>query len=108
MGIFWPGTFSLAALELPTAGTAMYAFMALAGDVGCSAGPTLVGLVANANQNNLQIGLLMALKELCKIIYFVCWLFLQYNNTGTSCNVANLACSTECVVLGSAKSYIFC
>lgn len=33
MGIFWPGTFSLAALKLPTAGTAMYAFMALAGDV---------------------------------------------------------------------------
>lgn len=61
VGIFWPGTFSLAALKLPTAGTAMYAFMALAGDVGCSAGPTLVGFVANANQNNLQTGLLMAL-----------------------------------------------
>ena len=61
VGIFWPGTFSLAALKLPTAGTAMYAFMALAGDVGCSAGPTLVGFVANANQNNLQLGLLMAL-----------------------------------------------
>ena len=61
VGIFWPGTFSLAALKLPTAGTAMYAFMALAGDVGCSAGPTLVGFAANANQNNLQTGLLMAL-----------------------------------------------
>ena len=61
VGIFWPGTFSLAALKLPTAGTAMYAFMALAGDVGCSAGPTLVGLVANANQNNLQMGLSTAL-----------------------------------------------
>lgn len=61
VGIFWPGIFSLAALKLPTAGTAMYAFMALAGDVGCSAGPTLVGFVANANQNNLQTGLLMAL-----------------------------------------------
>jgi MFS family permease len=60
VGIFWPGTFSLAALKLPTAGTAMYAFMALAGDVGCSAGPTLVGFVANANQNNLQRGLLLA------------------------------------------------
>lgn len=61
VGIFWPGTFSLAALKLPSAGTAMYAFMALAGDVGCSAGPTLVGFVANANQNNLQTGILMAL-----------------------------------------------
>ena len=61
VGIFWPGTFSLAAMKLPTAGTAMYAFMALAGDIGCSAGPTLVGFVANANQNNLKIGLLCAL-----------------------------------------------
>lgn len=61
VGIFWPGTFSLAAVKLPTAGTAMYAFMALAGDVGCSAGPTLVGFMANANSNNLQMGLLAAL-----------------------------------------------
>ena len=61
VGIFWPGTFSLAAMKLPTAGTAMYAFMALAGDIGCSAGPTLVGFVANANQDNLKIGLLCAL-----------------------------------------------
>lgn len=61
VGIFWPGTFSLAAIKLPTAGTAMYAFMALAGDVGCSAGPTLVGMIANANQNNLQAGLMLAI-----------------------------------------------
>lgn len=61
VGIFWPGTFSLAAMKLPTAGTAMYAFMALAGDVGCSAGPTLVGMIASANENNLKMGLLFAL-----------------------------------------------
>ncbi len=61
VGIFWPGTFSIAAMRLPAGGTAMYAFMALAGDVGCSAGPTLVGFVANANQNNLKTGLLCAL-----------------------------------------------
>lgn len=61
VGIFWPGTFSLAAKKLPTAGTAMYAFMALAGDVGCSAGPTVVGMIANVNQNNLQTGLMSAI-----------------------------------------------
>ncbi|MBQ9228949.1 MAG: MFS transporter [Eubacterium sp.] len=60
VGIFWPGTFSLAAKKLPLAGTAMYAFMALAGDVGCSGGPTLVGMVANAVGGNLKIGLLAA------------------------------------------------
>ena len=61
VGIFWPGTFSMAAWSLPSAGTAMYAFMALAGDVGCSAGPTLVGFVANAFDSNLKTGLLAAL-----------------------------------------------
>ena len=61
VGIFWPGTFSVAALKLPTAGTAMYAFLALAGDVGCSSGPTVVGMVANANGDNLKAGLLAAI-----------------------------------------------
>jgi MFS family permease len=61
VGIFWPGTFSLAAIQLPTAGTAMYAFMALAGDVGCSAGPTVVGMAANILDGDLKKGLLTAL-----------------------------------------------
>ena len=39
----------------------MYAFMALAGDIGCSGGPTVVGMVANANENNLKMGLLVAM-----------------------------------------------
>ena len=57
VGIFWPGTFSMAALALPGGGTAMYALMALAGDLGCSGGPTVVGLVADASQGSLQAGL---------------------------------------------------
>ena len=61
VGIFWPGTFSTAAVSLPNAGTAMYALMALAGDIGCSAGPTVVGMIANANEGNLQTGLLYAM-----------------------------------------------
>ena len=61
VGIFWPGTFSTAAIALPNAGTAMYALMALAGDAGCSAGPSLVGFIANANGNNLQLGILAAI-----------------------------------------------
>ena len=46
VGIMWPGTFSKAAAALPGGGTAMFAFMALAGDLGCSGGPTLVGTVS--------------------------------------------------------------
>ena len=61
VGIFWPGTFSVAASTLPQGGTAMYALMALAGDVGCSGGPTLTGFIANAADGNLKAGLLAAI-----------------------------------------------
>lgn len=61
VGIFWPGTFSLASSSLKGAGTAMFAFMALAGDIGCSAGPTIVGFVSNASGDNLKTGLLTAI-----------------------------------------------
>jgi len=61
VGIFWPGTFSIAAASLPGAGTAMYALMALAGDVGCSGGPTVVGLVAGHFGDSLRAGLLAAI-----------------------------------------------
>lgn len=61
VGIFWPGTFSIAPGVLPGGGTAMYALMALCGDLGCSGGPTLVGLAANTAGGELRVGLLLAL-----------------------------------------------
>lgn len=61
VGIFWPGTFSLAALKLPGGGTAMYALMALAGDLGCSSGPSVVGFIANACEGDLKVGILTAI-----------------------------------------------
>lgn len=60
VGIFWPGTFSTAAKAMPAAGTALYAFMALAGDAGCSAGPSLVGFAADASGGDLRRGLIYA------------------------------------------------
>ncbi|MBQ7784618.1 MAG: MFS transporter [Clostridia bacterium] len=61
VGIFWPGTFSMAAIHLPAGGTAMYALMALAGDVGCSGGPTLVGMIAGSSGGSLKAGLIWAI-----------------------------------------------
>ena len=61
VGIFWPGTFSIAPGVLPGGGTAMYALMALCGDLGCSGGPTLVGFVASSAGGELRVGLLAAL-----------------------------------------------
>lgn len=60
VGILWPGTFSIAAQKLPKGGTAMYALLALSGDLGCSAGPALVGVVSEKMGGNLQKGLLAA------------------------------------------------
>ncbi len=60
VGIFWPGTFSLAPKYLPSA-TGIYALLALAGDVGCSSGPTVVGLVADGFDGNLKLGILVAI-----------------------------------------------
>ncbi len=61
VGILWPGVFSLASQKMPTGGTAMFAFLALGGDLGCSAGPTLVGVVSGAFNDNLKIGFLAAI-----------------------------------------------
>ena len=60
VGIMWPGTFSRASATLRTGGTAMFALLALAGDLGCSAGPTLVGFVSDAVGGNLKAGILAA------------------------------------------------
>ena len=60
VGIFWPGTLSLASATLPRGGTMMFCLLALAGDLGCSAGPTLAGMVSSANGDNLQLGMLFA------------------------------------------------
>lgn len=61
VGIMWPGTFSLASNSLPAGGTAMFAFLALAGDLGCGSGPTIVGAVAEKFGDNLKIGVLSAI-----------------------------------------------
>lgn len=60
VGIMWPGTFSIASKLLRKGGTMLFAFFALAGDLGCSSGPALAGFVAELNQNDLQRGILSA------------------------------------------------
>ncbi len=61
VGIFWPGTFSIAAKLLPTGGTLLFALMAVAGDIGCSGGPTFAGLISSALGDNLKAGILAAI-----------------------------------------------
>ena len=58
VGIMWPGTFSKASASLPKGGTAMFALLALGGDLGCSGGPTLVGMISGLLDDNLKMGIL--------------------------------------------------
>ena len=59
VGIMWPGVFSISAKSYPQGGTAMFAILALGGDVGCAIGPGVVGFVANAVYS-IQYGILAA------------------------------------------------
>ena len=58
VGIMWPGSISLSSKILPTGGTAMFALLALAGDLGGAAGPAIIGNVSQSAANNLQAGIL--------------------------------------------------
>ena len=57
VGIMWPGTFSKASVALKRGGTLLFAMLALAGDLGCSSGPTLVGFVTGA-AGDMRFGIL--------------------------------------------------
>lgn len=60
VGILWPGTISLSARNCPQGGTAMFAFLALAGDLGGTVSPALVGGLSELAGGNLKTGLLAA------------------------------------------------
>lgn len=55
VGIMWPGVFSLSAKHYPLGGTAMFALLALAGDIGCSTGPSIVGFISNAIEKSTLV-----------------------------------------------------
>lgn len=81
VGILWPGTFSKAAAAIPRGGTALFALMALAGDVGCSGGPTLVGMVSSYFSEDLKMGILAAvvfpLLLLASLLFLSDWVYLK-------------------------------
>ncbi len=77
VGIFWPGTFSLASSNMKKGGTLLFAFLALFGDLGCSSGPTLTGLVSSANNDSLSTGFMVALIFPVIMLLGICFLLLR-------------------------------
>ncbi len=75
VGVMWPGTLSLSAKSLPFGGTAMFALLALGGDLGCVAGPGIVGEISS--KTDLRTGILfgtifpvLMVAVIC--VYFAC------------------------------------
>ena len=60
VGLMWPGTYSMAAERFPKGGTAMFSILAFAGDIGCTSGPSIAGLVGDA-AGDIRKGLLVAI-----------------------------------------------
>ncbi len=59
VGIMWPGSFSKASASIKRGGTALFALLALGGDLGCTAGPTLVGFVSGRLNDDMRMGILV-------------------------------------------------
>ena len=61
VGIMWPGTISISSKAFPTGGTAMFALLAMAGDLGGSIGPAIVGKVADIFGGSIHVGMRVGL-----------------------------------------------
>lgn len=80
VGILWPGAFSIASASLKRGGTLLFALLALAGDMGCSGGPTYVGLISGHFNDNLKTGILAAVLFPALMILGI-WMHKRSHNT---------------------------
>ena len=75
VGIMWPGTISITVPRIPKGGPALFAFLAVAGDMGGAFGPSMVGYFSQQAEDNLQIGLLTGC--IFPLIMLVALIFMQ-------------------------------
>ena len=75
VGIMWPGSISISSSKLPKGGTALFALLALAGDLGGAAGPAIVGNVSHLFGESIQAGILAGIGF--PILLVVCVLVLK-------------------------------
>ena len=75
VGTLWPGTISISSGRMPYGGTAMFALLAMAGDLGGAFGPSLAGAVSQRFGNNLQKGMLAG--SVFPLVLVVCVLLLR-------------------------------
>ncbi len=61
VGIMWPGTISISSKKFPMGGTTMFALLAMAGDLGGSIGPGIVGHITQMASDDIRVGMRMGL-----------------------------------------------
>ena len=81
VGIMWPGSISISARVLPKGGTAMFALLALAGDLGGSVGPAIIGNVSQRAGDNLQAGVLAGIGFPIVLVICVLAVRSKYKNS---------------------------
>ncbi len=81
VGIMWPGSISLSSKHCPLGGTAMFAFLALAGDLGAMVSPSLVGTLSEMAGGNLKTGLLVATIFPTVLVFILLLLFIKNKKT---------------------------
>ena len=79
VGIMWPGTISISSKKFPTGGTAMFALLAMAGDLGGSIGPAIVGKVTQYAGDDIRAGMGVGL---IFPIVLIAMLFIMSKATG--------------------------
>lgn len=83
VGIMWPGSISISSRTLPLGGTAMFALLALAGDLGGSLGPSIVGMISQHTGDNLKAGVLSGI--VFPLVLLLCVFYLKRTEpSGTS------------------------
>ncbi len=82
VGIMWPGSISLSSKYCPRGGTAMFAFLALAGDLGAMVSPSMVGTLSEMAGGNLKAGLLVATIFSVVLVFVLLILHMKKQNTG--------------------------
>ncbi len=80
VGIMWPGTLSIASGKLKGTG-AMFALLAVAGDIGCTGGPTFTGFVSTALGDNLKTGILVSIIFPVILVLGILYLKKKKNNS---------------------------
>ena len=82
VGIMWPGTISITSPRLPKGGTALFAMLAMAGDLGGAFGPSLVGAVTQQAGDRLQSGMLVG--SVFPLVLIISLLLLNRHTSGQS------------------------